>query len=267
MSVSVGTDECSRQKLHTGGVVMLTSCKSWTHLTFWAPKILTLLQQTWNIYEWLTRGWFCGWCPVWRGRGRGRTAAGWVGCRCAPGESAHHPHPAAAAMWGETGCPRTGSEPPEDPSPLALQAHARCTSRCAASRQEKVGSDEQGHTSWETLAFKRGIRVTEKYCVTHVFHYRNKYFFQTVDLLPSITLPLNEHTTSLIQVKQHMIHVVTVDFRNLCCMINKCVSSRYTQMLKHWHTVPWHLWTSSCMSMGQWRVDQAPWRDGGSEKL
>lgn len=127
----------------------------WPKLTFWSPvwrKDFFPFTKSNSVktYEWLTRGWFCGWCPVWRGRVRGRPA-GWAGCRSGPAESPRHPHPAAAAMWGESGCPRTGSEHPEDPSPLALQAHTGASSSCAASRGEAERKITQIHISQSVL--------------------------------------------------------------------------------------------------------------------
>lgn len=89
-----------------------------------------------NRHTWLTRGWSCGWCPAWRGRARGRPV-GWAGCHSGPAASPCHPRPAAAATRGESGCPRTGSEHPEDPSPPALQTDAGCPSAPTAGKGGK----------------------------------------------------------------------------------------------------------------------------------
>lgn len=84
-------------------------------LTIKTEDISPQWQRHEEMLMWLTWGWACGWCRVWRGRARGRRA-GWAGRRS--GRTAS-PHWAAAARWGESGCPQTGSERPEDPSPPA----------------------------------------------------------------------------------------------------------------------------------------------------
>lgn len=60
--------------------------------------------------------------------------AGCADCHSGPAVSPGRPHPAAAAMWGESGCPRTGSEHPEDPSPPALTSEAGYPSTPTARR-------------------------------------------------------------------------------------------------------------------------------------
>lgn len=93
-------------------------------LAAWRSNIYTQQQQC-EETEWLTRGWSCGWCLVWRGRVRG--TSGLACCCSGPAVSLRQPRLAAAAMWEEFGYPQTGSGHPEDPSPSGTTTSDRIT--------------------------------------------------------------------------------------------------------------------------------------------
>lgn len=95
-----------------------------------------------TYFVWLTIGWSCGWCLVWWGRARGRLP-GQAGFHFGSGVSPWHPHPAAAAKWGESGRQWTESEHPEDPSPLLLHTDAGSTGSLQADEREGEGEREK----------------------------------------------------------------------------------------------------------------------------